>query len=112
MRSDLLSSYVSKFSSPFAAYLHEISMDGGGTTWGNSTDGPGAVTWIGGRHVLISHTNGFVEHVTLPAWDGWRFTDRPARSADVTGAYVWSWIEACLPDVAAWELADDEDDLD
>jgi hypothetical protein len=113
MLKEMAETYVAKFSSPFAAYLHEVVMGGVGTTWGNSTDGPGAVTWVGGRHVVVEHANGAVEHVHVQAWDGWRYLDVPARSADVNGAAVWNWIQFAYPDVAAWELGEtDDDDLD
>jgi hypothetical protein len=100
-------SYVAKYSSPFAAYLDDGEEVCG---WGNATDGPAYVSWVGGRHVLIHQSSGFVQHLHLPAWDGWRYTDRPAKGADVNGAYVWHWIEAEMPDVAAWELGEDEAD--
>lgn len=97
-------SYITKYSSPFAAYL----ADGDDVcSWGD-VDGPALISWIGGRHILVHHNDGYVEHVLVPEWDGWKYLDRPARSTDINGAYVWSWIEHAYPGVAAWELDEDE----
>jgi hypothetical protein len=101
---------IGKFPTAFAEYLWSSSLDGGCATWGDSTEGPGHVTWVGGRHVIVESPSGAIAHVKLPHWDGWNWTDRPVNPFTVTGAYVWSWIEDCLPDVAAWEFNDDEDE--
>lgn len=80
--------YVTKYSSPFAAYL-DLTDEGTSTSWGD-VDGPGLVSWHGGRHLLVHTSQGFVEHVKL--------NERP-----VDGVHAYNLIRDAFPDVAAWE---------
>lgn len=86
--------YVTKYSSPFAAYL-DLTDEGTSTSWGD-VDGPGVVFWHGGRHLLVHTSQGFVEHVKLP--------ERP-----MNGVHAYNLIRDAFPDVAAWE---DQEDLE
>lgn len=80
--------YVTKYSSPFCAYL-DLTDEGTSTTWGD-VDGPGVAAWHGGRHVTFTTSTGFVEHVKLP--------ERP-----VNGVHAYNMVREVFPDVAAWD---------
>lgn len=92
----LRETYVTRYSSPFCAYL--VEADDSPPVWGD-VDGPGAVMWHGGRHVTHTSSSGFVEHHHLPE-----------RAAN--GAHAYSMIRDLFPDVAAWDDAEDVENDD
>lgn len=81
---EIVETYVSKFSDPFAAYLYNLDPD-----WetGDSSSGPG---WFGvyGRHYLIEHPDGSVERGKI------KREDREKRDDEIVEIYapeVYSW---------------------
>lgn len=89
MLTEYRDSYTVKFSSPFTAFLHSVYMDNGNLpSYGNACDGPGSVVHVGGRHVLVFHTSGFVGSDKLPT-----------RTSDFD-----EWVREEYPGMYAWDV--------
>lgn len=81
-------SYCHKFNSPFAAYLHEVSLDGTYDIYGDAEFGEPVVIVMSKHHVLVEDVYGFVDHFKCKDSDEFIKENFPSYIEEIIDASV------------------------